>query len=413
MRGLRFDRLDGGAALALPLTAVLAIRRPARTPTPDAGGDRIRRPDAGAARRRRRRPRRDARAGRRPRASATPAATPLRPTAAPHPRRHRRRRRPRRNPRRRRLRAATAARPPAEARRSAASLDPADRPIAEKLRDLLPPRPTAPSRAARSATRSRRSTRRATTRRCGSRRRADRARQGGHRASAGVDADGLDPGRLSDAGARRPASPDALAEAELRLTATLLTFARHLQAGRFPFTRISAEIELPQDAAGADGRARPSSPTATDVAAALDSFNPPQPGYQRAQGQARRAARQRPARRAEGRAHSGRPDAAGPARKTPRVPLLRQRLNVAGDDDQPALRRGARRRGRRLPEANGMNADGIDRRRARCAASSGRGAAPQRRDRHHHRQYGALALDAARPRQHPRRCSTSRTTRCA
>ena len=35
--------------------------------------------------------------------------------------------------------------------------------------------------------------------------------------------------------------PDALAEADLKLTQTVLTFARHLQAGRFPYNRVSSE----------------------------------------------------------------------------------------------------------------------------------------------------------------------------
>ena len=65
-----------------------------------------------------------------------------------------------------------------------------------------------------------------------------------------ADSDGLeasdyktpDLGALNSAGA----SPDALAEAELKLTATVLTYARHVQAGRFPYSRVSRNIELPQ-----------------------------------------------------------------------------------------------------------------------------------------------------------------------
>src|SRR5262249_18042884 len=39
---------------------------------------------------------------------------------------------------------------------------------------------------------------------------------------------------------------DALAEAELKLTQAVLTYARHVQAGRFAYTRVSRNIELPQ-----------------------------------------------------------------------------------------------------------------------------------------------------------------------
>jgi hypothetical protein len=53
-----------------------------------------------------------------------------------------------------------------------------------------------------------------------------------------ADADGLD---VSDY--RTPnfagLGPDALAEADLKLTQTVLTFARHLQAGRFPYKRVN------------------------------------------------------------------------------------------------------------------------------------------------------------------------------
>jgi hypothetical protein len=48
--------------------------------------------------------------------------------------------------------------------------------------------------------------------------------------------------RLQGSDLRRPERPDALAEAELKLTQTVLTYARHLQAGRFPYTRVSNTI---------------------------------------------------------------------------------------------------------------------------------------------------------------------------
>src|SRR5436309_3285022 len=59
------------------------------------------------------------------------------------------------------------------------------------------------------------------------------------------DADGLDPHdyRIPVLSA---ASPEALAEAEFKLTATMLTFARHLQAGRFAQARIGQNIDMPQ-----------------------------------------------------------------------------------------------------------------------------------------------------------------------
>ena len=75
--------------------------------------------------------------------------------------------------------------------------------------------------------------------------------------------------------------PDAVAEAELRLSATLITFARHLQAGRFPYARMGGEIMFPQE---------PPDPAAvlakiadaTNVAAAIDEYSPPHAGLSRA-----------------------------------------------------------------------------------------------------------------------------------
>ena len=71
----------------------------------------------------------------------------------------------------------------------------------------------------------------------------ERARQGGDRAiCACVDADGLDPADYPTPRFKAGAEPAALAEAELRLTARVLTFARHAQIGRVHFSRVSGDI---------------------------------------------------------------------------------------------------------------------------------------------------------------------------
>jgi len=98
-----------------------------------------------------------------------------------------------------------------------------------------------------------------------------------------ADADGLNPSDYATpdfAGANFKIAPDGLAEAELKLTQAVLTYARHVQAGRFPYNRVSENIELPQKlpepaqvlAAVAD---------AADAADALDAFSPPQEAYRR------------------------------------------------------------------------------------------------------------------------------------
>jgi murein L,D-transpeptidase YcbB/YkuD len=92
-------------------------------------------------------------------------------------------------------------------------------------------------------------------------------------------ADGLEPSDYK-APNFRGLEPDALAEAELKLTQTVLTFARHLQAGRFPYTHVSRNIELPQlppETADILG----SVADAADAGQALDAFSPQQEPYRK------------------------------------------------------------------------------------------------------------------------------------
>jgi murein L,D-transpeptidase YcbB/YkuD len=73
-------------------------------------------------------------------------------------------------------------------------------------------------------------------------------------------------------------SPDALAEAELKLTSSVLDYARHAQSGRMHYSQVSGDIQYPE---------HPTDPSevlanvtsAKDASAALDSYNPPQKLY--------------------------------------------------------------------------------------------------------------------------------------
>ena len=73
-------------------------------------------------------------------------------------------------------------------------------------------------------------------------------------------------------------TPDALAEADLKLTASMLDYARQAQSGRMHWSQVSADIQYPE---------HPTDPTevltnvttAKDASAALDSYNPPQKLY--------------------------------------------------------------------------------------------------------------------------------------
>jgi Uncharacterized protein conserved in bacteria len=58
-----------------------------------------------------------------------------------------------------------------------------------------------------------------------------------------ADAVGLDPNDYPTPDFKSATTADAVAEAELKLTASALTFARHAQIGRIHFTRVSADIQ--------------------------------------------------------------------------------------------------------------------------------------------------------------------------
>jgi murein L,D-transpeptidase YcbB/YkuD len=94
-----------------------------------------------------------------------------------------------------------------------------------------------------------------------------------------ADADGLEPGDYK-APSFAGLTPDALAEAELRLTRAVLTYARHVQAGRFPYTRVSKNIELPQ-AAPEPADVLSSVADATDAGKALDAYSPQNEHYRK------------------------------------------------------------------------------------------------------------------------------------
>jgi murein L,D-transpeptidase YcbB/YkuD len=74
-------------------------------------------------------------------------------------------------------------------------------------------------------------------------------------------------------------SPDALAEADLKLTDSVLDYARQAQSGRMHWSQVSADIQYPDHPTDpAEVLANVS--TAKDASAALDSYNPPQKLYQ-------------------------------------------------------------------------------------------------------------------------------------
>jgi L,D-transpeptidase YcbB len=147
---------------------------------------------------------------------------------------------------------------------------------------------------------------------------------------AGVSADGLDP---TDYPTPSFASADAsaLAEAELKFTATVLTYARHAQIGRVHYSRVSADIYYDL-AAPEPGAVLTKLSEAKGVAAALDSFNPPHAGYKALKA---KLAELRGRSGESGRIRMSFSKTLKPGMEDPRVPLLRERLGIAGNDTDP------------------------------------------------------------------------------
>ncbi len=370
MRGPRFDRLMNGVALALPLSVVLAVpsHAQANTQTPAAIESAVPMPanttvapptasdvatpgategignsgeptttpadttPAAAA------PAETAPAETTPAENATaPAAAPAETTTTP---------------------AETTTAAPADAVPvdPLALLDPADRPLAERLRDMLP-------KADRTfATRKERTTVEAFYQKRNYQPVWFERGALSPRTSAAItrihasSADGLIPAEYKIPDMTAATTPEAQADAELRLTATLITFTRHLQAGRFPFARMGGEIQMPQEPPDVTA-ALTKLADATDIARAIDEFSPPQPGY-----------RALKAKLAELRGQTGEdakvvqiPEGAmlRPGMEDSRVPLLRQRLHVAGDETNLRYDDALVTAVKAYQKSHRMNADGL------------------------------------------------------
>jgi len=176
----------------------------------------------------------------------------------------------------------------------------------------------------------------------------------------GVDADALDPSDYPIPSFAN-ADPAALAEAELKFTASILTYARNAQIGRVHYSRVSADIVYdlvaPEPAAVLAKLA-----DAANVVEALDSYNPPHPGYKALK-----------AKLAEARGRTGDGGririVAGQSLKVgmedPRVPFLRDRLGVnegGGNTFDKVLAEAVKKfqRQRDLPQTGVLNNATVD-----------------------------------------------------
>jgi murein L,D-transpeptidase YcbB/YkuD len=169
--------------------------------------------------------------------------------------------------------------PAAEPVKAASSVPAADQPVADKLKDAL---------AAKSLRYfDRKNERAAVEKFYGARDFAPVWTQAGSLTAAakGVIArlkdaasDGLNPADYPVPDFAAATTPDALADAEFKLTASMFDYARHAQNGRMHWSQVSADILYPEHPVDPNEVLAKVS-TAADASAALDSYNPPQKLY--------------------------------------------------------------------------------------------------------------------------------------
>jgi len=144
-----------------------------------------------------------------------------------------------------------------------------------------------------------------------------------------VGADGLNPADYPVPDFKSLTDPQALAEAELKFSVAVVTYARHASIGRIAWSRVNANIEY--DTKAPDPAAvLATMASAKDVAAELDSYEPHAAGY---------LALKAKLAEIRGGKQDGikQPIPGGPVLKIgmhdPRVPSLREKLGVTGDGD--------------------------------------------------------------------------------
>lgn len=173
---------------------------------------------------------------------------------------------------------------------------------------------------------------------------------------------GLDPADYVTPDMKSASTADSLADAEIKLTAAAVTFARHAQIGRVHFTRVSADMQFDLKAPDtadvlnklADG---------SDAAKVLDSYNPPMPEFKALREKLAElrqnggvVAKTEEAKPAVIRVEEGK--TLKPGMKDERVVALRKRLDIAGDKNNEAYDNDVRQAVRGFQKSAGMNADG-------------------------------------------------------
>ena len=173
----------------------------------------------------------------------------------------------------------TATAPATEPVKAASNVPPADQPVADKLRDML---------GAKSLRLfDRKNERAAVEAFYGAREYAPQWTRAGKLTDSGkgviarlkdAAADGLDPDDYPVPDFAAATSPDQLADAELKLTASMLDYARQAQSGRMHWSQVSGDILYPEHPTD-PAEVLASISTASNASAALEGYNPPHKLY--------------------------------------------------------------------------------------------------------------------------------------
>ncbi len=152
---------------------------------------------------------------------------------------------------------------------------------------------------------------------------------------------------------------EALANGDIGLTVSVLTFARHLQAGRIAPHRVYAQVQYPEHEPDPAGVLK-TLMQASDVDAALDGFDPPHRAFGALKAKlAELRASAAPASTAEPPERIPGGASIKPGARDPRVPLLRRRLGLRGKPDGTRYDRALYNAVRVFQQRHGLRPDGI------------------------------------------------------
>lgn len=179
---------------------------------------------------------------------------------------------------------------------------------------------------------------------------------------AGVAADGLEPTDYPVPTFRDVLDPEALAEAEVRLTQAVLAYARHALQGRIHYSRVAADIDFELakfDAANVLSKVAASA----NMARTLDEFQPQHPGYKALKAKLAEVRTAKPSETKRvphggvlklGKDKKGQPI----VMNDDRVPLLRERLGIEGDVTSTEFDKAVADAVAKFQKSNGQPANG-------------------------------------------------------